>query len=233
MIRHVSDRRHDKTVFPPPQLNTCTPCLPELFLACSSSAAMATLVGTTVMTLTNVRLGSMQSRSRQGLGRLEHEVGFDVCQVLTRSSSGKPYTSPAGHTPKWVEKVAWHRASAFEPDTYAGLVGASSAVVTTLGILLEDAGYKGSVRDGNVLGLAKAMAAGVTGSGPASNPLKTQEERRRSYEAMNRDSGECESGFAGDWRDVQWAWRWAMTWRRRHVCGWLPICGGSPARVCS
>jgi hypothetical protein len=104
------------------------------------------------------------------------------------SSSGKAYTTPAGHTPKWVGDVRWHRASAFEPSTYAELVGSSSAVVHTLGILLEDTGYKSAVRRNDVFGLAKAVIGGL--SGGDGNPLKSKEQTRRGYEGMNRDSGE-------------------------------------------
>lgn len=107
--------------------------------------------------------------------------------VHTRSS-GKPYTTPAGHTPKWVHGVKWHAASAFEPASYADLVARSSAVVHTLGILLEDTGYKRAVRDGDVFGVARALVNGV--SGASGNPLKTTRERRSGYEGMNRDSGE-------------------------------------------
>jgi hypothetical protein len=105
------------------------------------------------------------------------------------SSSGKPYTTPAGHTPKWVGDVRWHRASAFEPATYADLVASSSAVVHTLGILLEDTGYKSAVRRNDVFGLAKAVIGGM--SGGDGNPLKSKEEKRRGYEGMNRESGEA------------------------------------------
>lgn len=113
--------------------------------------------------------------------------GWDVSSM---SSSGVPYTTPAGHTPKWVSRVQWHRASAFDPASFAGLVAGQTAVVHTLGILLEDAGYKAAVRSGNPLGVLKAVAQGVLGSGTDSNPLKTTQEKRKGYDAMNRDSGE-------------------------------------------
>lgn len=86
--------------------------------------------------------------------------------------------------------MQWHKASAFEPSSYSDLVGNATAVVHTLGILLEDEGYKRAVRGGDILELVSALAKGVTGSGEASNPLKTSKERASSYEAMNRDSGE-------------------------------------------
>lgn len=138
--------------------------------------------------LTNHRLGSVQSSGRPRVVGEQHEVRWPSFPS-NHSSSGKPYTSPAGHTPKWVHGVEWHKASAFEPSSYASLVASSSAVVHTLGILLEDSGYKQAVREGNVLGIVRALGNGLAGSG-SGNPLKTTEERRAGYEGMNRDSGE-------------------------------------------
>jgi hypothetical protein len=60
-------------------------------------------------------------------------------------------------------------------------------VVHTLGILLEDQGYKSSVRGGNIFGLGKAVLGGLTGS--QGNPLKSQDAKKTGYEGMNRDSG--------------------------------------------
>ena len=109
---------------------------------------------------------------------------FDRCSLL--SSSGKPYATPAGHTLKWVNSVSWHSASAFDPPSYQSLVSSSSAVVHTLGILLENANYKAAVQGGNVLSLLQAFAGGVRGAG---NPLQTEQEKRRGYDGMNRDAG--------------------------------------------
>lgn len=68
------------------------------------------------------------------------------------------------------------------------MVGESTAVVHTLGILLEDAGYKKAVRGGNPIGVGKAILGGLFGT---PSPLRTNEERRMGYDGMNRDSGEC------------------------------------------
>ena len=64
-------------------------------------------------------------------------------------------------------------------------MASSSAVVHTLGILLEDAGYKQAIRDGDLLGLLGAF----TGSRGGGNPLRERGRREKSYEGMNRDSG--------------------------------------------
>lgn len=86
--------------------------------------------------------------------------------------------------------MQWHKASAFEPSSFKDLIGTKTAVVHSMGILLEDSGYKGAIARGDILGLLRSVARGATGSGAASNPLKTQKEARSTYEAMNRDSGE-------------------------------------------
>lgn len=73
----------------------------------------------------------------------------------------------------------------------------SSAVIHTLGILLEDAGYKKAIRDGDVWGLMKAFSGLGSGSGfGGGNPLASGsgsggggEGGESSYEGMNRDSG--------------------------------------------
>lgn len=146
------------------------------------------------------RLSGVQSRHRQRLAGVEREVG-PICfysRLLSggqglgltdgRSQSGTPYKTPAGHTPTWSTKVDWHAGSAFDPSSYSSLVSSSSAVVHTLGVLLEDQGYKSSVRGGDVFGLGKALLGGLTGS--QGNPLKTKEAKRMGYEGMNRDSGQ-------------------------------------------
>jgi hypothetical protein len=65
-------------------------------------------------------------------------------------------------------------------------MSSSSAVVHTLGILLENANYKAAVQGGNVFSLLQAFAGGIGGSG---NPLQTEQEKRRGYDGMNRDAG--------------------------------------------
>jgi hypothetical protein len=82
--------------------------------------------------------------------------------------------------------VTWHRASAFEPEHYRDILSDRTAVVHSLGILLEDAGYKQAIKDGNVFGVAKAIGSSLFGGPP---PLRGKEEMRRGYEGMNRDSG--------------------------------------------
>ncbi|WWC97358.1 hypothetical protein V866_004237 [Kwoniella sp. B9012] len=109
-------------------------------------------------------------------------------EVSSMSSSGKPYTTPAGHSPAWSSKVQWARADAFDPSTYEHLIKDRTSVVHTLGMLLEDTGYKASLRQGDLLGLAGSLIKSTNLGGGDGNPLKSEAEKKRGYEGMNRDS---------------------------------------------
>ena len=71
------------------------------------------------------------------------------------------------------------------PETYGHLLSDKTAVVHTLGTLLEDARYKAALNKGDLPGLLKVAASGLVGS---RNPL---EERNKSggYDELNRDAG--------------------------------------------
>ncbi|WWD06130.1 hypothetical protein V865_004215 [Kwoniella europaea PYCC6329] len=109
-------------------------------------------------------------------------------EVSSMSSSGKPYTTPAGHSPAWSSKVQWAQADAFDPSTYEHLIKDRTSVVHTLGILLEDTGYKASIRQGDLLGLAGSLIKSTNLGGGDGNPLKSEGDKKRGYEGMNRDS---------------------------------------------
>ncbi|WFD25675.1 hypothetical protein MNAN1_000639 [Malassezia nana] len=120
-------------------------------------------------------------------------VGSAVCkQALSRgwnvssiSGSGRPFRTPKGHAPAWTtsERMQWHQADAFEPDTYRALASECDAVVHTIGILMES-DYKG--QSGSLQGLWQGLAKGW-GLATSANPLLPPNERV-SYERMNRDS---------------------------------------------
>ncbi|EPQ58023.1 NAD P-binding protein [Gloeophyllum trabeum ATCC 11539] len=122
-------------------------------------------------------------------------IGSAVCkaalarglQVTSVSSSGRPYRTPKGHTPAWASKVDWQKGDALSPETYAHILPGVSAVVHTLGTLLEDTSYKSAVREGSVLGLAGSFARRL-GFGGGGNPLESGEGRPGSYETLNRDA---------------------------------------------
>ncbi|KAI0322213.1 mitochondrial protein [Amylostereum chailletii] len=118
-------------------------------------------------------------------------IGSAVCKaalnrgykVASVSSSGRPFRTPKGHSPAWTSKVDWHVGDAFKPETYAHLLPEASAVVHTLGTLLEDVSYKRALSTGNILG---AVGGFLRGFASNRNPLES--ETPGSYEALNRDS---------------------------------------------
>lgn len=89
------------------------------------------------------------------------------------------------------QKVHWHAASAHDPPSYSALLEDKTAVVHTLGILLEGGKYKSAMQSGNALGLLSSFA-GSLGLGDTGNPLAkgaNANAREGEYERMNRDSG--------------------------------------------
>jgi hypothetical protein len=92
--------------------------------------------------------------------------------------------------------VEWAKADILKPDSYKSHLNGASAVVHTMGILLE-ADYKGVVqgREPIISGLQRAFSTSKLGS---QNPLARQEgealepkekDGQLTYELMNRDSG--------------------------------------------
>ncbi|CAE6452720.1 unnamed protein product [Rhizoctonia solani] len=85
-------------------------------------------------------------------------------------------------------KVDFRKASAFEPSTYRKLLESCTAVVHTLGILLEAPKYKSAVRGGSLGGLVSAFGH-AWGLGAAGNPLeKRVPGEQGTYEHINRDA---------------------------------------------
>ncbi|GJE87162.1 hypothetical protein PsYK624_032450 [Phanerochaete sordida] len=119
-------------------------------------------------------------------------VGSAVCrlalsrgfQVTSISSSGRPYMTPKGHSPAWTSKVDWQKADALRPETYRHLLPGATAVVHTLGTLLEDARYKAALNKGDLGALVRVAVEGVTKSG---NPL-AERSTKGGYDELNRDS---------------------------------------------
>jgi len=86
--------------------------------------------------------------------------------------------------------VKWLSADALVPSTYAHLLPGCTAVVHTLGTLLEDSNYKTSIKSGDIGGLISSIIGSVTGSSVGgSNPLERRSGGTEgSYERLNRDA---------------------------------------------
>lgn len=115
------------------------------------------------------------------------------------SSSGKPYKTPKGHTPAWVEQVCfsgsppnhiiplklqqveWRKGDALNPESYADILPGVNAVVHTVGTLLDNTQYKQKLQQGDVMGMLKSLA------GRGNDPLA--EKPPSAYDTLNYESG--------------------------------------------
>ncbi|KAF3394075.1 hypothetical protein F1880_005452, partial [Penicillium rolfsii] len=119
-------------------------------------------------------------------------------EVTSLSRSGEPRwdtVTSSAERPSWASSVEWAKADILKPETYKPFLSGASAVVHTMGILLE-ADYKGVVqgREPLIGGLQRAFSSSKLGS---QNPLLRKEgealepkesDGQLTYELMNRDS---------------------------------------------
>lgn len=120
-----------------------------------------------------------------------------ICSSNSRSGEPRWDTVTSSHQrPGWAKSVEWAKADILKPDTYKPFLKDASAVVHSMGILLE-ADYKGVVqgREPIISGLQRAFSSSKRGS---QNPLQRKEgealkaqegDGQFTYELMNRDSG--------------------------------------------
>ncbi|KAJ5549817.1 hypothetical protein N7535_002241 [Penicillium sp. DV-2018c] len=118
--------------------------------------------------------------------------------VTSLSRSGEPRwdtITDSPERPSWASSVEWAKADILKPETYKSHLKGATAVVHTMGILLE-ADYKGVVQGKEPIlsGLQRAFSTSKLGS---QNPLARQEgealqpkerDGQLTYELMNRDS---------------------------------------------
>ncbi|KAJ5129275.1 uncharacterized protein N7515_005314 [Penicillium bovifimosum] len=118
--------------------------------------------------------------------------------VTSISRSGEPRwdtITDSPERPSWASSVEWAKADILKPETYKSHLKGATAVVHTMGILLE-ADYKGVVQGKEPIfsGLQRAFSTSKLGS---QNPLARQEgealepkerDGQLTYELMNRDS---------------------------------------------
>ncbi|KAJ5584184.1 uncharacterized protein N7459_003984 [Penicillium hispanicum] len=118
--------------------------------------------------------------------------------VISLSRSGEPrwnIVTDSSERPSWASSVEWAKADLLKPESYKPFLNNATAVVHSMGILLE-ADYKGVVqgREPIVGGLQRAFSSSKLGS---QNPLSRKEgealepkerDGQLTYELMNRDS---------------------------------------------
>ncbi|KAE8349672.1 hypothetical protein BDV28DRAFT_56746 [Aspergillus coremiiformis] len=118
--------------------------------------------------------------------------------VISLSRSGEPRwdaISGSLEPPSWASSVKWAKADMLKPETYKPFLSGATAVVHSMGILLE-ADYKGVVqgREPIISGLQRAFGSSKLGSQNLlrrrdGEALQTKErDGQLTYELMNRDS---------------------------------------------
>ncbi|KAL3476953.1 hypothetical protein BJX99DRAFT_270123 [Aspergillus californicus] len=118
--------------------------------------------------------------------------------VISVSRSGEPrwdVVTSSHQPPGWAKSVEWAKADILKPETYKPFLKDATAVVHSMGILLE-ADYKGVVqgREPIFSGLQRAFSTSKQGSQDLlrrqeGEALKAQEGNGQfTYELMNRDS---------------------------------------------
>ncbi|KAL5359012.1 hypothetical protein BJX96DRAFT_173971 [Aspergillus floccosus] len=118
--------------------------------------------------------------------------------VTSLSRSGEPRWDAITSSPQrpgWASSVEWAKADMLKPESYKPFLTGATAVVHSMGILLE-ADYKGVVqgREPLISGLQRVFSSSKLGS---QNPLQRREgeplqpkerDGQLTYELMNRDS---------------------------------------------
>ncbi|KAJ2891486.1 NAD dependent epimerase/dehydratase [Zalerion maritima] len=106
--------------------------------------------------------------------------GWDVTSISRSGAPNWSSVTSSANPPPWSRQVTWERADLLDPPTYAALLTGASAVVHSMGILLE-ADYKGVIsgRENPIAGLKKAFSG---------LPPPAAAKAQMTYETMNRDS---------------------------------------------
>lgn len=91
--------------------------------------------------------------------------------------------SPSGQAPRWAQKVEWAKADLLDPSSYGQHLKNASAVVHSMGIILE-ADYKGILqgKESPITGIKKVIGSFA---GVPTGPSKSQV----TYRTMNTESG--------------------------------------------
>ncbi|KAK2813330.1 hypothetical protein FQN50_000645 [Emmonsiellopsis sp. PD_5] len=121
--------------------------------------------------------------------------GWDVVSLSRHGEPAWETITSSAQPPRWAKSVEWAKADILKPASYKPFLKDASAVVHSMGILLE-ADYKGVVqgRESIISGLQKAFASSKLGS---QDPLHRHEGEELvareeggqiTYELMNRDS---------------------------------------------
>lgn len=146
------------------------------------------------------RLPDLQICCREGVVGDVHQAGLlstitTITTDILPSRSGPPdwkTTTGSPTPPEWSKNVTWARGNILSPSTYRQYLVGATAIVHSMGILLE-ADYKSVLtgKESPIAGLKKAFDSARATS---HNPLREEGENAQlTYETMNRDSGNYDS----------------------------------------
>ncbi|KAL4895582.1 hypothetical protein BDV59DRAFT_141490 [Aspergillus ambiguus] len=121
--------------------------------------------------------------------------GWSVTSLSRRGEPRWDAITSSPQRPSWASSVEWARADILEPESYKPFLSGATAVVHSMGILLE-ADYKGVVqgREPLISGLQRVFSSSKLGSQSPlqrreGEPLQPKEkDGQLTYELMNRDS---------------------------------------------
>lgn len=117
------------------------------------------------------------------LGRKICEIGVRLgWSVSSLSRSGKPPAALSHSDHAWISQVKWNKADLFDPSSYAEVIKNKTAIVHSVGILLENQDYKLAVNlNFNFLNDVQRLGNLLKGSNPMAR------DNKNSYEAIQRD----------------------------------------------
>ncbi|KAL1954965.1 hypothetical protein VTO42DRAFT_423 [Malbranchea cinnamomea] len=119
--------------------------------------------------------------------------GWDVVSISRHGEPAWDTVSSSAQAPGWASRVKWEKADILNPSSYAAYLKGASAVVHSMGILLE-ADYKHLLQGRGSLatGLQRLFGCGTPAANQPSSTLgeggRIDTRGRLTYGVMNRDS---------------------------------------------
>ncbi|CEP20056.1 hypothetical protein [Parasitella parasitica] len=124
-------------------------------------------------------------------------LGLSICKIaankgwetVSLSRRGEPTAFSEYGKPEWAQKVQWASGNSLEPDTYRDVLKDVTAVVHSVGILMEN-DYKSVAQAQSLCEAASGIPRMILGMKDHGNPLdpKLKNNPRPTYEMMNRDT---------------------------------------------
>ncbi|KAK4515200.1 uncharacterized protein ATC70_002810 [Mucor velutinosus] len=124
-------------------------------------------------------------------------LGMNICKIaankgwetVSLSKRGEPTMFNEYGKPEWAQKVQWASGNSLQPETYKDLLKDVTAVVHSVGILMEN-DYKSIAQAKSLCEAASGVPRLLLGMKDHGNPLdpNLKDNPRPTYEMMNRDT---------------------------------------------